>query len=176
MRSRALCRASLLVCVCLVAQHLASPLHVLAEDHCRITEGPGAHAAGVAARFSAHPSCSPHDHSRGADAHLDPACGPDPHAPGSTEAPLAETACEPDCCAGSGPHCPHPVEEHLAEMRGEPARAPSLVPVQIALVPEIMADSPDALDPTPVHDGAPKARPPRLSPGFPARPRAPPAL
>jgi len=167
---------SLAVCLCVLTQHLAIPLHVLVEDHCRVTDGVGPRPAGLTPDSFDHRACAGHDrlhhhlHACLHDHDAHPHHQPDPV--GSAHEARGDAEAECGDCAGS--HCPHPVEEHLVEMKGQPARSPSVAAVMLALLgatpSAVPAETPPRIDSAHRTEASP-GKPP---PPSPTRPRAPP--
>lgn len=160
---------SLAICVCLLAHHLALPLHVLLEDHCRVIDDSAARPAGLMTESFGHQHCDRHDH----DHYHDHDHG-HPHPDSAGSANDGEGGAGAECGDGCGSHCPHPVEEHLAEMKGQPARCPTVVSIPVTLLAETPSPSwteaPSRIRREHRIESSP-AKPPLLPP---ARPRAPP--
>ena len=146
---------AVLACVCLVAQPLLVPIHLLVEDH----------TYGEVAALPAPVHHHHHDHSHGhGHSHSHAHSHAHPHTP----APPVE----PD---GGDPHPPHPAEDHFC------CQAPSFTGPnpseqrQLAIADELPIGTPDAMlsQPATFRDtGGPQRPPPRP----PAQPRAPPAI
>jgi hypothetical protein len=160
---------ALLVFVCLLVQQAATPVHLLAEEHCRVIDA-AAPVAGAGACRHAVEHHAHHEDTDGACAH--PTYDADGCDHGAAATAPDDRAS--DCPSG---HCPHPVTEHLSDWVAvvKRERVGTVAPIGALAV----AASPPAEDaPDRFERIAPRpVRPPPRDLSFtPSAPRAPPSV